>query len=544
VAAEDLELAEHAAEAIVLRAEPEAARFDVESSPAVAQAEVEEGEPEAVFGACEQVVEATWRWPFTLARPVEPPATLSWLDEDGRLVVRATTGTPFALRERLARALHLPASGLRVVRPQVGAPFGVLADPRSAVLCAALTLRTGRPVRLAECWPAETAPPEAAHLVRLRAGFRDGRLAAVAAVLVVNLGAEALEPGAVFAPAAAVLRFAGVAFRLDARSVLTSLRPLDDPRRAASQALRFALEGALDEAARGHGRDPFRFRAEGAAHDLRAALERAAEAGLDQPRPAGPTAAPVRRGRGLAAAGAWSFVGDSASAALTRNQDGSVVLRLGACGQAAGAGDLLITRAAAALGASTNLFSLVPTDTDSAPAEDSGPAEPRLLGRAVEQAAMALREQAEKSVRRSATVTGEATAFFEAADLAAATALVLAELELDTETGLARVLRLVLFTLDAAPSPLAAWEEGQLVAALPLVFGGRLTATAQDAPPLVREAAPSGSPGASLASLPDLLPAAAAALAHALHEASGMAVRELPARPERLIAGAPLKTTS
>ena len=74
-------------------------------------------------------------------------------------------------------------------------------EPRAASLCAALALRTGRAVSLVEEWGrGELAPPEAAHLVRLRAGFRAGRLAAVDALLVVNLGAQTDEPGASFAP--------------------------------------------------------------------------------------------------------------------------------------------------------------------------------------------------------------------------------------------------------------------------------------------------------------------------------------------------------
>jgi CO/xanthine dehydrogenase Mo-binding subunit len=128
-------------------------------------------------------------------------------------------------------------------------------------------------------------------------------------------------------------------------------------------------------------------------------------------------------------------------------------------------------------------------------------------------------------------VTAEATVTLGAEDLPAATAVVLADVEVDTETGLGRVARFVLVPLEDSGSPLAAWEEGQLVAALPLVFGAVALPGALDAPEIVRlepEATATGP-------LPDLLPAAVAAIAHAFRDASAVVVREVPLRPERFL---------
>jgi CO/xanthine dehydrogenase Mo-binding subunit len=543
VAAEDLELAERAAEAVQVTATAEAPCFDVEGGPVVASVRVEEGALVAALGAADHVVEATFRWPYAEVEPVEPPTTLTWLDEDGRLVVRATTDSPFGLRAELARRLGLPAASLRVVRPQVGAPFGSVRGPREAALCAALTLRTTRPVRLVERVPSAAAPREAAHLVRMRAGFREGRLAVVDATLRFNLGALTPIDSVDLATLARPLRQRGLsAFRLDVATVTTNLRPLGNSGREAERALRFALESVMNDGARAAGLDPLTFRQRSAEPKLRDALRRGAAlvgwggvpgGGV----PGAGDAGGVRQGRGVAVSGAWSAPGEGTPVALTRNQDGSVTLRLGAAGAPVGVGEILIARAAALLGLPAERFSLVATDTDSAPAEDAGGAETRVLLRAVEEAAGALAGKSGKGRRSSARASARAPRVLEASDVPASTAAVFAEVEVDTETGVARTRRLAVVPVDPAPTLLGAWEDGQVVAALPLVFGGTTTARALDAPAVERPPTPTAT--TAVAALPDLLPAAAAALAQALAAAAGVPVRELPVRMEELVATAP-----
>ena len=541
VAAEDLELAERAAEAVQVTATPETPCFDVERAPVVASLGVEEGTLAAALRAAEHVVEATFRWPYAEVEPVEPPTTLTWLDEDGRLVVRATADSPFGLRAELARRLGLPAASLRVVRPHVGAPFGAARGPRDAVLCAALTLRTARPVRLVE--PAATAAPrEAAHLVRVRAGFREGRLTVVDAALRLDLGAETRDVSADLAALARPLRERSLsAFRLDVAAVATNLRPLGNPGREAERALRFALEGVMNDGARAAGEDPLSFRQSSADPSLREALRRGA-ALVDWSAELG-DAGGLRRGRGVAVAGAWSAPGEGAPVALTRNQDGSVTLRLGAAGAPGGVGESLIARAAVLLGLPPERFSLVATDTDSAPAEDAAGAEPRVLLRAVEQAAGTLGERNGKGRRSPAPASAQAVRVLDASEVPARTTAVFAEVEVDAETGVARTRRLAVAPVDPSPTLLGAWEDGQAVAALPLVFGGTPTARALDAPAVERPACPTTGTE-TVAALPDLLPAAAAALAQALAAAAGVPIRALPVRMEELVAPRPAADSS
>ena len=387
VAAEDRERAEHAAAVLRYVATPEAPIFDPEATATETITAAREGDVDAAFRGGVRVANATYRWPFAPAPALEPPTSLAWLDEDGRLVVRATTHTPFALRARLARDLGLPSSGLRVVRPQVGVPFGSALEPREASLCAALSLRTGRPVRLVEATdPSPTGPREAAHRLEIRTAWRGARLVAVDASLLLNLGAEKEGVELVLAGAMDMLRSARVgAYRVRARAGFTHLPPLADPRRTAARLLRFALEGAAREAAQSRGEDALAFHLSSARPELQAALEAGASAlGWDS---AAPATGPLRRGRGVALAGPWSAAGVSATAGLTLNDDGSFALRLGAGGVSAGLGQTFVERAAAILGAAPDRFSIVAADTDSAPAEDAEQPEPQITARAVERAA-------------------------------------------------------------------------------------------------------------------------------------------------------------
>ena len=131
---------------------------------------------EGALAGAQHVVEGEWSLPFTPAVPLEPPLAVTWLDEDRRLVVRTSAESPFRVRGVLADRLSLPAARIRVVRPLVaGGSFG-RAELVVEDLCALVTLRTGRPARLALSAEEEltTTPGRPAQRVRVRLGLARG----------------------------------------------------------------------------------------------------------------------------------------------------------------------------------------------------------------------------------------------------------------------------------------------------------------------------------------------------------------------------------
>jgi putative selenate reductase molybdopterin-binding subunit len=133
-----------------------------------------EGDVEGALAGAQHVIEGEWSLPFSPAVALEPPLAVTWLDEDRRLVVRTSAESSFRIRGVLADRLSLPAARIRVVRPLVAG--GSLGRVEMAVedLCALVTLRTGRPARLALGAEEEltTTPGRPAQRVGVRLGHR------------------------------------------------------------------------------------------------------------------------------------------------------------------------------------------------------------------------------------------------------------------------------------------------------------------------------------------------------------------------------------
>jgi putative selenate reductase molybdopterin-binding subunit len=426
-AAEEPELARRAVDLAEIELEPLPAVLDPEAAEGgeesvVARASAATGDVERALAAAEHVIAGEWSLPFTPAVPLEPPLAVTWLDEDRRLVVRTSAESPFRVRGILADRLSLPAARIRVVRPLVpGGSFG-RAELVVEDLCALVTLRTGRPARLALSAEEEltTTPGRPAQRVAVRMGLGDGRLTALDVRLLVDLGAHgeaALE----------LLRSSGrhalglyrvPHVRFEATAVRTNRPPASAPRGADAGAA-FAVECAVDEAAARLDEDAAAFRRRhlrapgdpggGALEalgeprggdDARAIAELLQFEGRDggRLRRWRPSAAggPLRHGSGIGVArrAAGPEGGGGTAALLRLLDDGSFTLAAGP--SAAGGADeaAYVEAAAAILGVPPRRIVCAAADTDSAPFE-SGDAAPAAFsaGRAVEHAARQARER-------------------------------------------------------------------------------------------------------------------------------------------------------
>jgi isoquinoline 1-oxidoreductase len=107
-----------------------------------------EGDVAAARAAAAKLFQHTYYKGYTAHAPMEPhTATASF--EEGKLTVWASTQTPFPTRDRLAGALGLDTSKVRVITPYVGGGFGGKSAGLQAEEAARLAMIVGKPVQVA-----------------------------------------------------------------------------------------------------------------------------------------------------------------------------------------------------------------------------------------------------------------------------------------------------------------------------------------------------------------------------------------------------------
>ncbi len=412
-AADDPELARRAAALVSFELEELPARLDAtdgDESAVAARASASEGDVDRALAGAETLVSGEWRLPFVPALSLEPPLALSWLDEDRRLVVRTSAESPFRVRAGLAERLGLPAARIRVVRPAVAGGGLGRSDLAVEDACALVTLRTGRPAQLALSAgeALAVAPGRPAQRVRLRLGLTRGEIVGLEALLLVDLGMDgeaATEQLRASARQALglyrvpSLRFTGVGVRTH--------RPPASAPRGSDQALAFALECALDEAAAETDQDPAALRR----RNLRRPGDPGAQAlaalgeppGADDARPVAElllqlaaTRGPASKATcGVAVARRTDSSSDQSGAAVLRLlEDGSFALAAGPAAAGSAEERLYADTAATILEVPTRRVVCSAPDTDSAPylSGDDAPGG-SAAGRAVEQVATQLRDK-------------------------------------------------------------------------------------------------------------------------------------------------------
>jgi CO/xanthine dehydrogenase Mo-binding subunit len=196
---------------------------------------------------------------------LETHAAIGWLEDDGRLVLRTSTQTPFLTRDAVARLFGLPADRVRVMAARVGGGFGGKQEMLTEDVVALAVLRLRRPVQLEFTREEQFAATTTRHPMRItvQAGATaDGTLTALAIQTVANTGAYGNHAGGVLMHSCgeAVSLYRCPNKKIDGWSVYTNTVPAGAFRGYGLSQSAFAVESALDELARKLGIDPFEFR--------------------------------------------------------------------------------------------------------------------------------------------------------------------------------------------------------------------------------------------------------------------------------------------
>lgn len=111
----------------------------------VSKQKVEYGDVDKELNECDVVVEDTYYNQAQAHCMMETYRSFNYLDHAGRLVVVSSTQIQFHVRRKLARALEISPSKIRVIKPRIGGGFGGKQTVAVEIFTAIVTLKTGKP---------------------------------------------------------------------------------------------------------------------------------------------------------------------------------------------------------------------------------------------------------------------------------------------------------------------------------------------------------------------------------------------------------------
>lgn len=552
---------------------------------------------------------------------LEPYVCVCRPEPGGRLTVWSSTQAPFMVRGSLSEVLGIPISQIRVICEHIGGAFGAKQDLyQLEYLCALFALRTGSPVKMEYSREEVFISGRSRHpvIVELKQGVKkDGTLTARQARYIANSGAYGSHgPGITWVGAEALGSLHKCAnVYIEGLCVYTNAPIAGAFRGYGAPQAYFALESQMDAIAERLGMDPIALRLKNAfqpgdiglagtpflSWELGTCLEKGAELiGWQDRKPAGSQSGVIKRGIGVAtglhSATAYPETKEIAHAVVIINEDGSVHLRSGAADLGTGAKTIMAQIVAQELGIRFEDVRVVAGDTDAVPYDlgayasrttvTSGEATRVAASRAramlfdlasekfavsadelearngmiwvkgAPERTITFREVVQPSRGQSAQIIiGQAKTSIKNVNSFAAQ---FAEVEVDTETGQVRVLRLVaVHDIGRAINPAGA--EGQVEGGLQQGIGYALLEdmvvdengktlnpnfvdykllTSQDVPEMtivfIEVPDPVGPFGAKGIAEDAILPTAPA-IVNAIYNATGVRIKELPVSSERML---------
>ncbi|MBI2855762.1 MAG: xanthine dehydrogenase family protein molybdopterin-binding subunit, partial [Chloroflexi bacterium] len=310
------------------------------------------GDVKKGFQESDLVIEREFTTPTVHQGYIEPQsATVLW-NADGEVTVWTSTQGHFGIRQNTAALIGVPISQVRVIPMEIGGGFGGKTTFYFEPVAAALSRKTGRPVKMTmtRSEVLECTGPGSGTYTRVKMGVKkDGKIVAAQAYLAFEAGAF---PGsAVTAGAMCMLNMYTIEnLLIDAYDVVVNKPKVAAYRAPGSPQATFAVEALVDEICDQLRMDPLEFRLKNASKegDRQATgapfgsignievLKAAKESPHYNTRLEG-----KHRGRGVAS-GFWFNAGGQSSCTIAVNGDGTVQMVTGSV-------DIGGTRAATAM---------------------------------------------------------------------------------------------------------------------------------------------------------------------------------------------------
>lgn len=153
---------------------------------------IRKGDVEKGFAEADVIVEAEYRVPMQEHAYLQPEAGLAYVDENGLLTVKAAGQWTHVDRKQIAHALALPEEQVRVQYPAIGGAFGGREDMSIQIVIALAAWKLKRPVKI--IWSRQESiighAKRHAMVIRAKWGARkDGKLTAARNLFIADGGA-------------------------------------------------------------------------------------------------------------------------------------------------------------------------------------------------------------------------------------------------------------------------------------------------------------------------------------------------------------------
>jgi CO/xanthine dehydrogenase Mo-binding subunit len=399
---------------------------------------VEFGNVEEEIKKCDVVFEQTYYTQAQAHGMMETYRAFNYLDHAGRLVVVSSTQIPFHVRRHLARALGIPASKIRVIKPRIGGGFGGKQTACVEIFTALVTLKTGKPAKLIYDRKETFSCTTSRHAMRVKVRLGADKEGFIKVVDIAGLsdgGAYAEHSPATFwvlGEKTLPLYNKTTAVRYGGNVVYTNKMPGGALRGFGATQGTFALESAINELAHKLDMDPTEIRLKNLMREgessiayngktfYSSTLDKCIEAGKEmigwkEKFPSREVSPNKIRSVGMAVTMQGSGIAnvDTASAEIRLNDDGSYTLLVGSTDMGTGSDTILSQMAAEVLDTELENITVISADTDVTPYDPGSYASSTtyVTGMAVVKASEELVEKIKESGARLLGVSAQQVEF-------------------------------------------------------------------------------------------------------------------------------------
>jgi CO/xanthine dehydrogenase Mo-binding subunit len=233
---------------------------------------IRKGDIETGFEKADVVVTGEYKTPVQEHAYLQPEAGLSYLDEEGRVTVVCAGQWTHADRGSIAHSLGLPEEQVRVIYPAIGGAFGGREDLSVQIVLALATLKLRRPVKIIWSRRESIIGHGKRHAAILKAKWgatKDGKLVAAENEIIADGGAYMYTTNKVLGNA--TITSSGPYFipniKTDVFGVYTNNVPGAAFRGFGAPQALYMAELQMDKLAEALGMDPVEFRLKNALRD-------------------------------------------------------------------------------------------------------------------------------------------------------------------------------------------------------------------------------------------------------------------------------------